>query len=240
LNAVVERQVSPAPRAVTVAQRAVNAVTAASSVSGLSRALVAAHDPSGLRAERLRQMRTELVLRWFGDKRTLAVLGAREHDDADTVAANLAILMAQLGEPTLLVDANLRSPRQHTLFGLKPAVGLSDLLRNRDVHDEAIVPIPAIENLHVLCAGAVPANPQELVTRTPFIYLMKTLPERFRAIIVTTPPALDCADAQIIADRALGCLLVTQRHRTRLVDVERVKEQLKSCNTTLVGGVIRE
>lgn len=239
MSAVIEREVKTVARVVPALQRPPN-VIAGASATALSRALIAAHDPAGPRAEAFRRLRTELVLRWFGDKRTLAVIGAREEDDADTVAANLAILMAQLGEPTLLVDANLRSPRQHTLFGLKPAVGLADLLRNRDVHDEAIVPIPAIENLHVLCAGAVPPNPQELVTRTPFIYLMKTLPERFRAVIVATPPALDCADAQVIADRTQGCLLVTRRHRTRVVDVERVKEQLRSGNTMLVGGVIRE
>lgn len=237
MNAVVEHEVRVA-RPAPVPHRA-PAVAVAKTVE-LDRALVAAREPAGRRAEALRQLRTELVLRWFGEKRTLAVLGARAHDGADTVAANLAISMAQLGEPTLLVDANLRAPRQHSLFGLAPEVGLTDLLRNRDVHDEAIVAIPGIDNLHVLCAGEQPENPQELISRTPFIYLMKTLPERFRAVIVATPPALDFADAQMIADRARGCLLVTRRHRTRIADVERVKEQLLAGGTRLVGGVIGE
>ncbi len=225
-------------RATRTAQRPTGSV--ASSAAVLSRALVAALDPAGAGAEALRELRSQLVLRWFGDKRTLAVLGAKTEDDADTVAANLAIAMAQLGEPTLVIDANLRAPRQHELFGLKPVFGLSDLLRNRDVYDEAILPIQAVDNLHVLCAGAIPANPQELVSRTPFMYLMKTLPERFRAIIVATPPALSCADAQIIAARTQGCMLVTRRHLTRLAEVEQIKDQLASGRTTLVGGVMRE
>jgi protein-tyrosine kinase len=70
--------------------------------------------------------------------------------------------------------------------------------------------------------------------------LMKTRPEKFRAVIVATPPALEFADAQMIANRALGCLLVTRRHRTRIADIERVKEQLLAGRSELVGGVIRE
>ena len=121
-----------------------------------------------------------------------------------------------------------------------PAVGLSDLLLNRDVHDQAMLSVPAVENLHLLCAGAIPTNPQELVSRAPFLYLMKTLPERYRAIVIATPPALKYSDAQMIAARACGCLLVTSRHHTRVGDVERVKSQLATGRVTLVGGVIQE
>lgn len=198
------------------------------------------NEAASVRAEALRELRSQLILRWFGECRTLAVLGARAHDGADTVAANLAIVMAQLGEPTLLIDANLRAPAQARLFGVAPVVGLSDLLQNRDVHDEAILPVAGIDHLHLLAAGPVPTNPQELVSRTPFIYLMKTLPERFRAVIIATPPAIEFADAQIIAARARGCLLVTRRHRTRLTDVERVKSQLAPGHAELLGGVIRK
>lgn len=198
------------------------------------------NEAASVRAEALRELRSQLILRWFGECRTLAVLGARAHEGADTVAANLAIVMAQLGEPTLLIDANLRAPAQARLFGVAPAVGLSDLLQNRDVHDEAILPVAGIDHLHLLAAGPVPTNPQELVSRTPFIYLMKTLPERFRAVIIATPPAIEFADAQIIAARARGCLLVTRRHRTRLTDVERVKSQLAPGHAELLGGVIRK
>jgi Mrp family chromosome partitioning ATPase len=78
------------------------------------------------------------------------------------------------------------------------------------------------------------------VSRTPLIYLLKTLPDRFRAVIVATPPALAYADAQIIAARAHGCVLVTRRHRTSVADVMRVKSQLEPGQTVLLGGVIRE
>jgi chain length determinant protein tyrosine kinase EpsG len=238
MNAAAERPVNVAPLGARPAQRPPSRV--ASSASALSPTLVSALDPTGARAEAYRELRSQLILRWFGEHRALAVIGPHADDDADTVAANLSIGLAQLGEPTLLIDANLRAPRQHELFGLKAPVGLCDLLRNRDVHDQAIQPIQAVDHLHVLCAGSIPANPQELVSRTPFIYLLKTLPERFRAIVVATPPALQFADAQVIAARAHGCLLVTRRHRTRLADVARVQDQLEPGHAVLVGGVIRE
>jgi chain length determinant protein tyrosine kinase EpsG len=240
MNAVVDRnRVAPLPEAGRSTAKTGTQPRLASSASPLHPSLVAALDPSGAEAEALRELRSQLILRWFGEQRALAVIGARAADGADTVAANVAISLAQLGEPTLLIDANLRAPRLHDLFGLQPAAGLSDLLRNRDVHDAAIVPVPAVDSLHVLCAGQVPSNPQELVSRTPFMYLMKTLPDRFRALVIATPPALAYADAQVIAARAGGCLLVTRRHRTRIADVARVKDQLVPAKATLVGGVLR-
>jgi chain length determinant protein tyrosine kinase EpsG len=206
----------------------------------LSTLLIAVHEPMSAQTEALRELRSQLLLKWFSGYQTLAVVAARGGQGCSVVAANLAILFAQLGEQTLLIDANLRAPRQHELFGLKPTAGLSDLLRNKDVHEEAMMPVPSIENLRVLCAGVAPANPQELISRTPLIYLMKTLPDRFGAIIVDTPPALACADAQIVAARTHGALLVARRHRTRLGDVERVQERISSAGAQLLGAVIND
>jgi chain length determinant protein tyrosine kinase EpsG len=243
VNPLAERSnnISPLTRPAVAASRprdpgAINPVA----LTELSPALLAAHDPDGAYAESLRALRSELILRWFSDCRTLAVVGANRDDGAAGVAANLAIVMARLGEQTLLIDADLRTPTLHELFGFTPAAGLSDLLQNRDLHDEALLRVPAIENLHVMCAGAVPSNPQELVSRASFIYLMKTLPDRFRSIIIATPPALAFADAQVVAARAQGCVLVTRRHRTRIADVQLVKSRLETGRSTLLGAVIQE
>jgi protein-tyrosine kinase len=211
-----------------------------SPLDALSDALIAALDPADAENEPLRELRSQLILRWFGETRTLAVLGAHAADGAEVVAANLAIVLAQLDEPTLLIDANLRAPRQHELFGLTPHYGLVDLLLDRDVLEDAVLPAPGVDHLHVLCAGAVPPNPQELVSRAPFATLLETLSQRFRAIVVTTPPAALYADAQVIAARARGCLLVTRRHKTRVADIEHIKSQLAAGAAVLLGGVIRE
>jgi Mrp family chromosome partitioning ATPase len=107
------------------------------------------------------------------------------------------------------------------------------------LHDEALVPVTSVKNLHVLCAGAVPPNPQELISGTSFTYLMKTLPDRFRCIIISTAPALAFADAHIVVARARACLLVTRRHHTRLADVRRVQTELEPTHAVLLGGVMQ-
>ena len=205
----------------------------------LNPVLVAALQPDSPQAEALRELRSQLLLRWFGGgRRTLAVVGARSSDGCSSLAANLAIVLAQLGQPTLLVDADLRGPRQQELFGLAPDSGVADLLRVHDFYERAVVQVPAVGNLGVLCAGAVPSSPQELVSGPAFIDLLRAASARFAVIVVDTPPVLDFADAQIIAARAGGCLLVTRRHRTRLADVEAVKERLKPTGAQVVGAVI--
>ncbi len=203
--------------------------------------LVGMCEPQGRQTEALRELRSQLILRWFKDgKSALAVTGGRSGDGCSLVAANLAIVLAQLGERTLLIDANFRSPRQQDLFSLKPEAGLADLLRGRDVYDEALTAVPSLEHLRVLCAGAVPANPQELLSRASFIYVLKTMAEKYRSIVIDTPPALQFADAQIVAARAGGCLLVTRRHRTKLADVEEIKGRLEPTGAQLLGAVINE
>jgi len=203
--------------------------------------LVALHQPQGRVTEQMRELRSQLILRWFKDGKTaLAVTGARARDGSSVIAANLAIVLAQLGERTLLIDANFRKPRQQELFALKPEAGLADLLRGRDVYDEALTAVPSLEHLRVLCAGATPANPQELLSRASFIYVLKTMADKYRAIVIDTPPALEFADAQIVAARAQGCLLVTRRHRTRLADIEEVKGRLQPTGAQLLGAVINE
>jgi len=204
-----------------------------------SKLLVGMHQPQSRQTEALRELRSQLILRWFKDGRTsLAVAGARSGDGCSIVAANLAIVLAQLGERTLLIDANFRNPRQHELFSLRPEAGLADLLRGRDVYDEALTAVPSLEHLRVLCAGAVPGNPQELLSRASFIYVLKTMSEKYRSIVIDTPPALAFADAQIVSARAQGCLLVTRRHHSRLADVEDVKRRLEPTGAQLLGAVI--
>jgi protein-tyrosine kinase len=206
-----------------------------------SKLLVGIHQPQGAHTEALRELRSQLILRWFKDGRTaLAVTSGRSGNGCSTVAANLAIVLAQLGERTLLIDANFRNPKQQELFALRPEAGLADLLRGRDVYDEALTAVPGLEHLRVLCAGAVPSNPQELLSRASFIYVLKKMADKYRSIVIDTPPALAYADAQIISARAQGCLLVTKRHNTKLADVEDVKRRLEPTGAQLLGAVINE
>ena len=206
-----------------------------------SKLLVGLQEPQGRHTEALRELRSQLILRWFKDGRTaLAVTGGRGGDGCSTIAANLAIVLAQLGERTLLIDANFRNPRQHELFSLRPEAGLADLLRGRDVYDEALTAVPSLEHLRVLCAGAVPANPQELLSRASFYLCAEDDGGEVSLDRHRYACGAGFADAQIVSARAQGCLLVTKRHRTRLADVEEVKRRLEPTGAQLLGAVINE
>jgi chain length determinant protein tyrosine kinase EpsG len=188
--------------------------------SDLSAELFTMYQPFSLQAEALRALRTQLILRWFQDRsKALAVVSARGGDGCSTIAANLAVVFAQLGERTLLIDANLRRPRLHTLFSVKPDAGLSGVLAGRGYFQEVLKSVASLDNLSILCAGPTPPNPQELLSRVRFSYIMEAASAAYDVVIVDAPGVLEYADAQIIAARAGGCLIVTRRHHTRVADV---------------------
>jgi protein-tyrosine kinase len=202
--------------------------------------LFTVRDPFGEQSEALRTLRSQLLLRWFTDRRkTLVVTSVRCGEGSHALAANLAIVFAQLGERTLLIDANLRFPTQRSLFRLPAASpGLSCMLSGRCDAEAVMSPLPGFETLTVVCAGAPPPNPQELLSRVPFSYLVETAPALFDIVIIDTPPILEFADAQLVTALVGGCLLATRRHHTRLHDVEDVKRRLDGCGAGIVGAVI--
>ncbi|MFT3905879.1 MAG: chain length determinant protein tyrosine kinase EpsG [Steroidobacteraceae bacterium] len=209
--------------------------------SALSSSLYAAYDPAGRRAEALRTLRTQLMLRWFKDQsKILAVLEPRAGAGSSELAANLAIVFAQLGERTLIVDANFRNPVQHKLFGFNNSadLGLSNVLVGRSSLKKVLRTIPPFDRLSLLSAGPMPPNPLELLGRVNFSYVMETAPSVFDVVIVDAPPVIDYADAQVVAARAGASLLVARRDKTRINDLQRAAAQLAPSGAQLLGAVM--
>src|SRR6202171_5257365 len=159
--------------------------------SKVSEEVVAAYDPFSPQVEALRALRAELMLRWFdGDpaRKALAVVSEGAKEGRSYIAANLAVVFAQLGGRTLLIDSDLRTARQHALVRLDTRAGLSGMLSGR-AGPEAIQRIPELGNLSVLPAGALPPNPQELLTRPMFGHLLRQFAEHVDMILLASPPA---------------------------------------------------
>lgn len=210
--------------------------------SNLSRELVAAYQPSSRSVEQLRALRSQLMLRWFdtgADRRAMAIVSAGSGEGRSYLAANLAIVFSQLGERTLLVDADLRAPRQHHLFNLGKNAGLSDMLAGR-AGGEAVVGISSLQDLSVLPAGAIPPNPQELLGRQDFSKLLQSLGGDFSVIIIDTPPASHCADAHTVAVRAGSALMVARQNRSSVPDMVQFTQGLREFGVTLVGSVLND
>lgn len=208
--------------------------------ANLSTRLVAAYEPFSPQVEALRAIRSQLMLRWFArGRRALAIVGVDENDGASLFASNLAVVFSQLGEQTLLVDANLRAPRQQETFGLKPRQGLSDLLAGRADLD-VISRIPCFVDLSVMPAGTLPPNPQELLARDGFRNLNTQLESRYDVVLYDLPAFNAGADALAVAGRAGGVLLVARKHHTRINNVTRMVEQLVDAGGEVLGSVVVE
>lgn len=205
----------------------------------ISKELVAAYEPFGHQAEALRALRSQLLLRWLrADDKALAIVSHEQGEGRTYIAANLAIVFSQLGENTLLIDADMRSPRQHSIFDLPNRCGLSTVLGGR-AGWEAIEPIHAFSNLSVLPAGAIPPNPLELLSRPEFEMLLKELSAHFDVIIIDTPAGEYHADAQIIASRAVA-LMVAHKDHTRLQQMRKFLDRITGTNGEVIGTVLNQ
>lgn len=210
--------------------------------NSLSPELVAAYKPSLPVVEHLRALRSQLMLRWFdsdASRHALAIVSAEQGDGRSFIAANLAVVFSQLGERTLLIDADLRRPRQKEIFRLAGGPGLSEILAAR-AGEEAVVRIPPLLGLSVLPAGAIPPNPQELLGRAGFAELLQRLANSFDVILIDTPAANVCADAQTIAARAGGALAVARGNHSSTSDLVSLVQTMQQSGATLVGSVLND
>jgi protein-tyrosine kinase len=200
--------------------------------------LVAAYQPFSPQVETLRAVRSQLMLRWFmRGRKALVVVGVDSGDGASLLAANLAVVFSQLGERTLLVDANLRRPRLHEVFALEQRQGLSDVLAGRATLDCVSV-VDSFVDLSVLGAGTLPPNPQELLSRPSFASLNLQLEERYDVVLYDVAAVDAGSDAFVAAARAGGVLLVVKKNKTQLADINAMREQMERSGAEVVGSVM--
>jgi protein-tyrosine kinase len=209
----------------------------------VSEELVAAYQPFSHEVEQLRMVRSQLMLRWLDKelhKSVLAVVGAGPGQGCSYIAANLAIVFSQLGERTLLIDSDLRVPRQHELFKLENKIGFSSILAGRASSDDAIVRIPVFANLSVLPAGPVPPNPQELLNRPACNELLEYARDTYDVVLLDTSSMSAGADAAVVATRAGAALAVARMIETRVGAFREMAKVLARSGVAVVGSVLND
>lgn len=208
--------------------------------SRLSSELVALYQPNITQVEALRALRGQLKMRWFAeDQKSLAIVSTKMGEGCSYLAANLAVVFAQLGQRTLLIDANLRDPKQHHIFKLKTNIGLSDVLSGR-ADLTAAIQLESVENLSVLSAGAVVSNPSELLSLPSFKGMIKQAVAQYDFVLVDTAPVAMVADAQATVAHCDGALLVSRLNHTKLSDLTEMRDQLMVTGVQIVGSVIND
>lgn len=205
------------------------------------RSLTIAHDPFHPDAERIRALRTAVLLRQGeaahpDSANVLAVVSSQGGEGRSRLAAQLAIACAQLNQPTLLVDADLRRPAQHSLFGVNNDRGLANALA------ETVAPhlhgVNGLPQLTLLSAGRPPANPLELLAADALGALLVGWRRRYRHIIFDTPAVASCSDALAVATHAGAVLPLARLHRTPLAEWKLLISRLGSTRARVLGGVL--
>ena len=149
-----------------------------------SETLVAAYNPYSHHVELLRTLRSQLMLRRFtgqASRKMLSIVSPERGEGRSFIAANLAIVFSQLGERTLLIDADMRHPCQHELFKLENRRGFSSILAGRD-NSQVVQRVNNFVDLSILTSGPTPPNPQELLGRPTLKTLLGNLVEEFDVI----------------------------------------------------------
>lgn len=209
----------------------------------LSPELVALNQPFSAQAESFRAIRSQLMMRVFNDhqepRRALAVVSPNSGDGKTFFAANLAVALAQLGGRTLMVDGDLRGPRQHEVFNLTNKSGLSGILSGR-VETQVVQPVPGVPSLFLLPVGVTPPNPLELVERPAFGLLIRELVSKFDHVVVDTPAAQYGADASVIASRCGAALVLARKDASRVGELEDLVADLSQGESKLAGVIVNE
>jgi chain length determinant protein tyrosine kinase EpsG len=208
----------------------------------LNEELVAAVDPFSDLAEAFRELRSHLLMDALAPdqpRRALAVLSPDIGDGKTFFAANMAVTLSQLGARTLLIDADMRTPRQHQLFGVSPGVGLSSILSGR-AEPNVIHHVPDLPSLSVLAAGTVPPNPLELVQRPAFGLLIQELLSKFDHVVVDTPAAVHGADGRVVAAKCGAALAIGRRGRTRMKSMDALVSAMARTPVMFAGVMLNE
>lgn len=209
--------------------------------------LVVLNQPFSQQAEAFRAIRAQILLRTQPGavegapkvKRALAVVSPNSGDGKTFFCANLAVALAQMGGKTLVVDADLRGPRMHEVFGVEAGTGLSGLLSGRR-GDSVIKAVKGVPNLFVLPVGISPPNPLELLQGPAFGLLLRELLTKFEHVIVDSPASQYGADGIVAAARCGVALVVARKDANRLATLQDLVENLGATGAQVAGVVMNE
>ncbi len=192
-------------------------------------------------AEAFRQLRTSILLSTAGHApKTLLITSSLPAEGKTTTAINTAISLAQTGAKVLIVDADMRRPRLHSVFGISNAAGLSKLLSTELSEKEVLDTIQYDEasSLNLLTSGPIPPNPAELIGSEQMSNLLKTLHDNFTHVVIDSPPIASFTDGVLIASMVDGVILVVHAGKSSRQVVRRSKQLLNDIGAKIFGCVL--
>ncbi len=199
---------------------------------------ISSERPHSTISEAYRSLRTSIMFTAIEHKRkSILFTSCGPQEGKTTTAINMAIVMAQAGEKTLLIDADLRQPRIEHCFGVNKEHGLSEVLSGSEKCEAAILQTD-IKNLEIITCGVIPPNPSELLGSAKMDNLLKELSEKYDRIIIDTPPVLAVTDAVVLSSKVDGAILVVRSGETNQNAAAKVKEIIQSVGGSKLLGCV--
>jgi succinoglycan biosynthesis transport protein ExoP len=194
--------------------------------------------PKSMLSEAYRNIRTSILLS-FSERppKTIIISSPNPAEGKTTTAINTAIALSQTGARVLLIDADMRKPRIHTVFARENGTGLSHFLSG-NASLESIIKDSQVPNLHYIPAGPVPPNPSELLGSSLFKRMIQSLGEQFDHMLIDSPPVLGFADSTILSTLVDGVILVVIGGKTSRETLQRAKDLLLQVDARILGVVI--
>lgn len=201
--------------------------------------LITLTDPRSAAAEAFRSLRANLLLR-HTDRAltTIMITSPSTPDDKSLLAANLAVTLAQAGHSTILVDADLRTPMQHTLWGVDNTRGLGTMMADDSALSTPPLMQTSVPNLLLLPSGPVPGAPADLLSSPRLNEVIGVLKARAHYILFDCAPVLGVSDASLLGSRTDAALLVVRAGHTRREHTLRASQQLEQVHAHLLGVVL--
>ena len=191
--------------------------------------------PASREAEAYRSLRTSLLLKTDrSGAKVLQVTSAEPGDGKTTSVSNLALAIAQTGRKVLIIDADLRRPTVHKLFGINNAVGLGDVLA-QEIDAQTSIRETRISNLSILIAGMLPENPSEMLMSRRFAEMISQLRNEYDYILIDTPPLVVVSDPSVIASTVDGVLLVVRIDKNRRGVIRKVQQIIQTNGIKITG-----
>src|SRR5579883_486845 len=201
---------------------------------------LAAHQrPRSDVAESYRALRTSILLSSSGaPPKIILVTSALPQEGKTTTSINTALVLAQKGARVLLIDADMRRPNVHKIFGLQGDVGLSTVLTGSSCFENSALSLPDVPNLTILPAGPLPPQPAELLHSESMKELLAFCREGYDHIVIDSPPALSVTDAVLLSVQADNVVLVIRAASTRKAALRRACDLLSQVNAQVMGFVM--
>lgn len=200
--------------------------------------IITVTNPKSPISEAYRLLRTNIDFSAIDEQlKILMITSAEQGEGKSTTATNLAVVFAQSDKKVLLMDADMRKPTMHHMFNKSNRWGLTTLLSGQTTLKE-VIKETNIPNLNLITSGGVPPNPSEMLASNKMSSILEELKELYDIVVVDTPPALAVTDAQILASKCDGVILIINSGKLKREIAIKLKASLEYVKARILGVVL--